>query len=184
MTASQEFSPVSMVIRRTPHRGREDEFEEALKDLVARLERFPGHTGTGVMRPSTGHREYTVLARFASADAAAAWEHSPQRQEWLRLMEPLNDAVSPLEQQTGLEFWFTPPDSPLARTAPRWKQIIMTICALYPVSLLINVLLAPHIAPLPLWVRVLLTSMLVVPIMLTWVLPFFNRQFARWLYSG
>lgn len=180
----EDFSPVSMVVRRTPVRGREAEFEDALRDLVALLEKWPGHTGTGVLRPTPGHREYTVLARFISADAAAAWEHSPQRQGWLKVMEPLNDTFTPLEQQTGLEFWFTPPDAPPASQPPRWKVILLSTCALYPVSLLVNVLVMPHVAALPLALRVLVSACIVVPIMLGLVLPYLNRVFARWLFAG
>lgn len=176
--------PVSVVVRRTPLRGHEAEFEDALRELLALLERWPGHTGTGVVRPAAGHREYTVLARFASADAAAAWEHSPQRQRWLETMTPLNDTFSPLTLQSGLEFWFTPPDQPPAAQPPRWKVILLSICALYPVSLIINIVVMPHFAAAPLWLRVLISACLVVPIMLGLVLPYLNRVFASWLFAG
>ncbi len=178
----QEFSPVSLVIRRTPKVGHEAKFEEALKELVALLEVFPGHIGTGVLRPGSGVREYTVLARFISADAAVAWEHSGERQQWLQLMEPLNDRSSELLQHTGLEFWFTPPED-LSVSPPHWKLIVLSIGALYPVSLVVNVALTPVTASLPLWLRVLIMSCVVVPVMLTWVLPFFTRRFARWLLA-
>lgn len=51
-------------------------------------------------------------------------------------------------------------------------------------SLIINIVVMPHFAAAPLWLRVLISACLVVPIMLGLVLPYLNRVFASWLFAG
>ncbi|AWN24464.1 antibiotic biosynthesis monooxygenase [Deinococcus irradiatisoli] len=172
---------MTVVVRRRPLPGREAEFEASLRDLVARLESAPGHRGTGIVRPAAGQREYTLVARFDSAEQAAEWEASGVRAEWLDLVEPFSDGQPLIERQPGLEFWFTPPGSPALRQPPRWKMAVLTVLALYPVSLTFGLLLTPHLLTWPLALRTLLSAVLVVSVMTYLVMPFITRVFAGWL---
>ena len=68
------------------------------------------------------------------------WEASPQRAAWIAQVSPLLDGEGRLEQQPGLEFWFTPPGSPSLARPRRWKMMAVTLLALYPTSLIVGVL--------------------------------------------
>ena len=179
MTA--ELDPVSMVVRRRVRPGHEAAFEQLVSDLIRMLEQWPGHRGTGVIRPLPGQSEYLMVVRFDDVRLAAAWEASPQRRDWLSRLEPHITGEVSIEQQPGLEFWFTPPGSPTLSQPRRWKMALITVLALYPTSLLISVLIGPALAHLPLPVRSLFQALLIVPLMTYAVMPVATRVFAGWL---
>ena len=151
---------------------------------AARWQGWPGHLGTGVVRPVPGQREYTLVVRFADAANAASWEASVQRAAWIAQITPVLDGESTLEQQPGLEFWFTPPGSPSLAQPRRWKMMVVTLLALYPTSLLISVLVGPSLAHLPLALRAFLQALLVVSAMTYLVMPQATRAFRGWLKTG
>jgi uncharacterized protein len=175
--------PVTLVVRRRVREGQQAAFETLVGSVTEVLARWPGHLGTGVIRPAPGQREYTLVVRFDHATHAAAWEDSPERAAWLQAVTPLLDGEALLEQQPGLEFWFTPPGSPLLRQPRRWKMAVVTVLALYPTTLSIGVLVGPALAELPLWLRALVQAALVVPLMTYAVMPGATRAFQKWLKS-
>lgn len=179
-TGTAAPDPVNLLVRRRIRAGQDAAYETRLAEASALLARVPGHRGTGVIRPAPGEREYTLLARFDSLDSAAAWEHSPERAAWLARIEPLVDRHLSFEKQPGLEFWFTPPVSPTLHQPPRWKMTLLTLAALYPVSVGFGLLLAPA-AHWPALLRSLAQMMLVVPTMTYLVMPLATRLAASWL---
>jgi antibiotic biosynthesis monooxygenase (ABM) superfamily enzyme len=67
---------------------------------------------------------------------------------------------------------------------PRWKTAAIIALALYPMSVLLNWLLGPHIAGWNIFLRVLLTTAIVVPYM-AWVgVPYLTKWLRGWLRSG
>ncbi len=179
MTAPQD--PVTLVVRRRVRPGQEAAFESLVSGVTQTLAGWPGHLGTGVVRPVPGQREYTLVVRFADAANAASWEDSSERAAWIAEITPILDGESSLEQQPGLEFWFTPPGSPTLSQPRRWKMLVVTLLALYPTSLLITVLIGPALAQLPLALRALVQAALVVSLMTYLIMPVATRAFRRWL---
>ncbi len=177
----QPGDPVTLVVRRRVRPGQESAFETLVSGVTHTLAHWPGHLGTGVVRPVPGQREYTLVVRFADAANAASWEASPQRADWIAQVSPLLDGEAELEQQPGLEFWFTPPGSPSLAQPRRWKMMTVTLLALYPTSLLIGLLVGPSLAHLPLAVRAFLQALLVVSAMTYLVMPQATRAFRVWL---
>ena len=186
MTASDlaPRDPVTLVVRRRVRPGQEAAFETLVSGVSNTLAGWPGHLGTGVVRPVPGQREYTLVVRFADAVNAASWEDSSERAAWIAEITPLLDGESTLEQQPGLEFWFTPPGSPSLAQPRRWKMLVVTLIALYPTSLLISVLVGPSLAQLPLALRAFLQALLVVSAMTYLVMPQATRAFRGWLKTG
>ncbi|MFC4455856.1 antibiotic biosynthesis monooxygenase [Deinococcus sonorensis] len=182
MTRPAELQdPVTIVVRRRVRAGQEAAYETWLGALSSELAHFSGHLGLGVIRPAPGERNYTMVVRFTDFDSAEAWEHSAERARCLAEVEPLLDGETTIDKQPGLEFWFTPPGSPTLRQPPRWKMVLLTVLALYPTSLLVNLTLGPLLGHLPLVVRVLFQSLLIVPTMTYLVMPLITRGFAAWL---
>lgn len=173
--------PVNLVVRRRILPGHEAEYETLLTEGGALLARVPGHRGTGIIRPPPGEREYTLIARFDTVNAAAEWELSPERAEWLTRVATLVDGQVSFEKQPGLEFWFTPPAAPNLRQPPRWKMALLTLAALYPVSVGLGLLLAPVVGHWPAPLRALPQMVLVVPAMTYLVMPVVTRWAAGWL---
>ena len=179
--AHSHGDPVSLVVRRQVLPGHEAAFEELIGELIRLLSAWPGHRGTGVIRPPPGQAEYLMVVRFDDVGHAAAWQASAQRQAWLDRLTPHLQGETSIEQQPGLEFWFTPPGSPVLAQPRRWKMLVVTLLALYPTSLLITLLVGPALAQLPLWVRAFLQAALVVSLMTYLIMPVATRAFRRWL---
>ena len=185
LTDTRPSDPVSLVVRRRIRPGREGEYEALLTEANALLARIPGHRGTGVVRPPPGEQEYSLLARFDSLNAAADWELSPERADWLARIAPLVDEHVSFEKQPGLDFWFTPPAAPRLRQPPRWKMALLTLAALYPVSVstswLFGEALKPWLGHYPMPVRALPQMVVVVLSMTYLVMPAVTRWATPWL---
>ncbi|WP_240741636.1 antibiotic biosynthesis monooxygenase [Deinococcus sp. KSM4-11] len=178
---SPPTDPVTLVVRRRIRPGQEGAYEEALQRLGDLLTRVPGFRGNGILRPTGGSGEYTVVARFDSLGSAAAWELSPERGLWLDTISGLVDDQLSFERQPGLDFWFTPPAAPTLRQPPRWKMALLTLLVLYPVSVGVTLLLLPHVASWPLGLRALAQMLVIVPSMTYLFMPLATRAAARWL---
>lgn len=173
--------PISLVIRRRIRPGREARYEALVSDVGRVLAQMPGFLGSGVVRPAPGQRDYTLIARFASASAAGTWENSAERAEWLRQLEEVVEEQVSFEKQPGMELWFSAPEAPPAPQPPRWKTAVLILCVLFPVSQALNFLLGPHLAAWPQLLRALLTTILVVILMTYVFMPWATRLAGPWL---
>lgn len=171
--------PVTVVYTWDVARGREEAFEEWARDLQAAALHFPGHLGATWLRPEgAGNRYYTVV-RFAEKDQLRDWLHSPERKELIDRIDGI--ATEHRHHTTGLEAWFSLPG--LGAPGPaRWKQVAVTFCAVYPLSLLYQAFLAPVSRMWPLPLRALLFPLIMVPLLTYLVMPALTRVFRRWLY--
>lgn len=207
-TVSTETRPdpavTTAVVRRVAG-GREDEFVGWAEDGMTRVRRHPGFLGAGWLRTSSsagagspgavtgsagtgdGGAEWHVVHRFADEDSLQDWLHSAERREWVaRGAGMTHDAA--VHRLSGVEGWFAPLGSAAEDAAPaappRWKQAVTIWLGFFPVSLLLAVLLAPHVGALDVVVRTLLTSLLTTPLMVYGVLPLVTRLVRPWLQRG
>jgi antibiotic biosynthesis monooxygenase (ABM) superfamily enzyme len=67
---------------------------------------------------------------------------------------------------------------------PRYKMAVIIWLAIYPALTITLALLAPVLNPLPLFLRTLVVTALLVPIMVYVLLPTMQRLFATWLRPG
>ena len=173
--------PVTAVVSRRPAPGREQELEDWARGIVAVAEQFEGHLDAQVYPAGPDRDDLVIAFSFASAEALSAWERSEERRAWVRRAEPLVAGPATSHALSGFESIFAAP----LRTSsppPRWKTAVVIATALYPASFVLTWLLAPRVADLPLWLRVLLTVALVVPWM-TWLgVPGVSRLLRRWLH--
>jgi antibiotic biosynthesis monooxygenase (ABM) superfamily enzyme len=149
---------------------------------------FEGFLGVGWVRPGESSDEWHMLYRFASHDALAAWETSPQRAWWLAAAQGRIGA-SRVERRTGIEGWFDAPHSvetveaaPSADRPPVWKQAVVIWLAFFPLSLLMTWLTTRFLPDLPLLPRVFGTTVVMTPIMTYVVLPRMTRALGWWLH--
>ena len=174
-------SEVVSVIRHEVRPGSEARYEAWIDEVVPVAKGFTGHEGVTVVRPPEGSRTYTTVVRFDALEHLRAWLGSPARQRLLDAIEPHLLHADVPEIRTGLEFWLTPPER--ARRAPRpWKQFLLVLSVIFPLSLAVPRLLAPVTAPLPGVVAGLVVAAVIVAL-LTWVImPRYTRLAANWLY--
>lgn len=175
---------VTAVIQQTVRRECVADYEQWLKKVVPIAARFPGHRGVNVIHPAAGGLQYTVTIRFDSLAHAQDWFGSTARRELVAEVAPLLDADEKVETRTGLEFWFHPPaGQPPAR---RYKQFLLTLSVIYPLTIAVPAVLHRLLAPVPVvsgyWLEHLVASAVLVGLMVYVVMPRYTRLMARWLY--
>jgi antibiotic biosynthesis monooxygenase (ABM) superfamily enzyme len=177
-------SEVTSVIRHKVKDGEQPGYETWLREIVPVAAHFPGHRGVNVIRPAAGGSEYTVVLHFDTIDNLRAWLDSRERRALINKALPILAGEDSVEIKTGLEFWFTPPSRQQA--ARPYKQFLVTLSVIYPLTLLVPFLLRPAfdaIAPLDsLYLRQLLVDAAIVALITYVIMPRYVRLIARWLY--
>jgi len=178
-----DFSdPVTLSVTRRVRPDRTDEFEMWIHGISQAARSFDGYLGHGVIGPVPGGPlEYTLVLRFDQDQNFRTWQESQVRAFWLERVTPLLEGEPVVNVTPGLEFWFTPPSAQMLRQPPRWKMVLLTLLGLYPLSLLLNLEVSPLLQTLPLWLRVLLTSSVIVTVMTYLVMPNITKGFTGWL---
>ncbi|MEV7454165.1 MULTISPECIES: antibiotic biosynthesis monooxygenase [Streptomyces] len=180
--AADEPQGVTLVISWAVQRGREEEFEELTHEIAERAREFCGHDGVTWLRPHGSQTVYHSVLRFTDEDRLMEWVQLPERQDWLRRVHEIAHEVSTSPPQTtGTETWFSLPEQPV-KAPPKWKATLMTMLGAYPVSLLINWLLSPHLGSWPLPLRALAFPVVAAPLLTFLIMPRLSRLFRNWLY--
>lgn len=173
--------------------GRDEDFVQWTEAGIALARTFPGFLGAGWVRSSTTTRRYHVQYRFASDRYLRDWMRSSLRSAWLAHGRSFSRDAA-VDQRTGIEGWFDPAASvgmpgavpvaprPSAEHAPpRWKQAVTIWLGFFPLSLLVNILLAPQLTDVNVVARTLLLTVCVTPVMVYAVLPFITARLGPWL---
>lgn len=125
--------------------------------------------------------ETVALLTFSDRDALDRWLRSEERARVLDQMAELSLADRTVNVLAGFPGWFTSPGS---ATPARWKQALIVIIGLIPVSFLVTEAREAAFPHLPLAAVVLFNAVANVCV-LTWlVMPPLNRLFATWLMRG
>jgi hypothetical protein len=135
-----------------------------------------------VLRPAGPGRPFVLIFRFATYAQLQAWEQSAERAAWLARSLPLRARDPEAQMVSGLEFWFTPPSG--AAPPPRWKMVVVTCLALYPLANLLGPLWEPLLAGLSPWLATFLTIPATMLLMTYAVMPLLTRLCAGWLYPS
>lgn len=142
---------------------------------------FDGYLGSGLVRLERGAHVWHMVYRFADEQTCRVWEDSAERAAWAA--EMAGHVVSEeVTARTGIEGWFDPVEMAMPVTPPRWKQMAVIFLGFFPMSLLAQWLLGMVLPPaLPLFLRVLVTTCCVMPVMVYLVLPNLTRLLEPWL---
>jgi antibiotic biosynthesis monooxygenase (ABM) superfamily enzyme len=181
-TPQQPFKPATVVYSWTVLPGQEQAFLQWFHGITNAATHWPGHLGVTTLRPPEGQNTYHSVLRFDSKQHLSDWLKSDERRRWLAQLDGIATAHAS-RKATGLESWFdmselngTPP--------PRWKMVIVTFIAVYPLSLVLGELVSPHITHVNIFTRSLLFPV-IAPVVLTYFfMPFLTqRVFKSWLYK-
>ncbi|RYD35678.1 MAG: antibiotic biosynthesis monooxygenase [Verrucomicrobiaceae bacterium] len=173
---------IHIAITRRVRPGHLDEFERLLAEFSSRSLAEPGARGVHFIRPpaDAASPEYGILHSFAGETARDAFYRSALYQKWIGDIAPLTEGEASRHELSGLEAWFRHS----GKAPPRWKMAVATVLGVYPTSLFLNTVVAPHIKGLGL--HHLLTGFLMSLCMvacLTWlVMPNITRFLHRWLH--
>lgn len=166
--------------------GAESRYESWLTEAREASMKFAGYLSTDVIRPVPGKRNYTVIIRFATFDQLSAWIDSSERRLLLERMAPFLPKGDKYETRTGLEFWFTPTASKTKHPKP-WKQWLITWSAIFPLTVVVPLILAPLYVSFPTLGALLpsraLNAAVVVLMMVYVIMPRYTKLVSRWLFD-
>jgi len=176
---------VTAVIEHEIKPGKEAEFETWLQKITTAAQGFPGHRGVNLIRPPAGSHTYTVVLRFDTLQHLQAWLSSDNRRRLVQEIEPLHARGEHVEIKTGLEFWFTPP-TPTQPQAKAYKQFLLTLSVIYPLTLIVPWALQPLFQAMPVLglaaTSNLLIGAIIVGLMTYVIMPHYTRLMSKWLY--
>lgn len=168
---------VHVAITRKVLPGKEAEFKEALRRFLSESFAHDGVHGASMITSlsETNEREIGILRTFRNKQEKDDFYNSEQFQKWEAYASTLTE--EPVYRElTGLEAWFRSPAPP-----PKIKMALITLCGVFPTSLLLYFVVGPVIKDLPAVVRLFINAALMV-VLLTWlIMPFLTKLFRKWL---
>lgn len=179
---------VTLVVKHLVKRGLEADYEAWLRRTVRIAGERPGHLGVDVVRSKQGGLTlFTCVLRYRSADDLKRWLDSPQRQDLINEATPMLADGDRTEVGAVNEFWFSPLADAAAKP-PRWKQAIVTLLVILPLTLLIPILWGPVLRLHPLLsnyvVATFLVTLTIVLLVVYLLMPAATRLFAPWLEAS
>lgn len=173
--------PVTVTVARVVAPGREGEFQDWYDGIIGVASRFPGFLGAGILRPAQVGQPWHVVYRFADQESLQRWEDSSERAEWLRRADDFVEETG-VHRVSGLETWFALPGR-TAPAPPKWKMFVVTLLAIIPIVVLMNVVVLPLIAGWPMVARTAVFAVVVTGLMTWVVMPRMTRLLRRFLYG-
>jgi len=182
--SEESDAPVTTVIRHRPLADAVGRYEDWLKEIALVAQQFSGHHRVNVIRPQGAGDVYTIVLHFGTVEDLRRWLDSDVRVQLVKKIRPLLRSGESIDIKTGFEFWFTPP--PGGKPAKPYKQFLVTLSAILPLSILVPRLLQPLFASYPTLALHLVGHFIVaaaiVAIMTYVVMPHYTRFVARWLF--
>lgn len=176
-------SALTVVVSRRVIKGKESEFEKLSTEMTQRASAFPGYLGATMFRPASPEDpEYRIAFKFRDRETLTAWEESKARAELLAKIESLLVKPSEREVTSGIVTWFTLPGQNPVTPPPKWKMTIVSWLALYPAVTLVFVLFGDLLAQIPLLLRTMAVTIVVMLLMSYVLMPRMTRWFAFWLF--
>ena len=173
---------ITVVVSRNVFQGRENDYDDWVRRLVAAAKEAPGNKGITILVPEPGQTGlYHVVMRFSDEKSVHQWETSYVRQKLSHEADEFSERVR--QEATGMETWFAIPEHPQLTTPPHWKMAIVTFIAVYIVGSIFVPIINNILDGVNFYIENILVSAVLVAI-LTWiVMPVFSRYiFRKWLY--
>ena len=177
----------TVVITHRVRQGQHEAYEEWLNEIGPLCRLSPGHLHWQIVRPMPGvPGTYTTIIRFDTREHLEAWMHSRERERLIEKVRPLLAHDDDFFVRSGLDFWFAP-EGASAKVPVRWKQLLVTWSAIYPLVLLVPLAVLPVADALGLpsnrYIDTLLSTGAVVFLMVYLVMPRYTRLVQRWLFG-
>lgn len=149
---------VTVAIERVPKVGHEAEFEQWCDDMLDAVLEAPGCLGATLLRPGNTDDPYQMVFRFVDVLHLRQWEKSDVRQHLRRHTDSLV-ASERVTVTVGTEKFFTALGE-VDRHRSRVGRFVADVAWVYPVALTFTVWLAPFLARIEVFWRVLISSAL------------------------
>ncbi len=179
---------VTLVVKHLIKKGSETDYEAWLRRIVRIAGGRPGHLGVDVVRSKQGGLAlFTCVLRYRSTDDLQTWLDSSERQTLIAEAAPMLADGDKTEIGAVNEFWFSPLTEGVA-PPPRWKQAVVSLCVILPLTLLIPIIWGPVLRLHPFLsnyvVGTFLVTVTIVVLVVYLMMPAATRLFAPWLEAS
>ncbi len=177
-------APVTVAVISVAKPGYEEAFERALHDFVQQSLHLPGQLGVHILRPpsGSGSREYGIMRHFESAEARDDFYRSPLFEQWKQTVAGMVEGEPRYEHVSGLETWFTLPSQRTIVPPPRWKMALVTLLAVYPLTIVLVITVLNWMSHWPMLLKFLIFNVCIVTGLTWFLMPLLTRLFKPWLY--
>lgn len=183
MSKTTNEQMVTVVISRRVKKGCEQQFEALSSEMTTLAIQYEGYLGANLFRPASEQDpEYRIIFKFRDQHCLENWQKAPERLAILEQFTPLLIAPSQTETLSGLVTWFSLPGQNPVTPPPKYKMTLISWLALYPTVTLIFWLFGEQLAQLPLLVRTLVVTGVVIVAMSYLLMPRLTRWFSAWLF--
>lgn len=177
--------PVSAVIATKVKPGCEKAYEAWEHRIADAQAVAPGFKGYRFERPVPGEQDdYVAILQFDTEAHLQGWLDSPARRKLVEEADPLTVEYHARIARTGFDQWFTVGAAPGAPPPAAWKQNMLVIAVLYPMSFAFTIWVQGPLlmswAGLPFWLAFFI-GITVGVLLLSKVLPPVSRLFDWWL---
>jgi len=177
--------PVSAVIVTKVKPGCEKAYEAWEHRIADAQAATPGCKGYRFERPVPGVQDdYVAILQFDTEVHLQGWLDSPVRRKLVEEAEPFTVEYHARIVRTGFDQWFTVGAAPGAPPPAAWKQNMLVIAVLYPMSFAFSLWVqAPVLMSwigLPFWLAFFI-GISVGVLLLSQILPPVSRLFTWWL---
>ncbi|MGH8806960.1 MAG: antibiotic biosynthesis monooxygenase [Noviherbaspirillum sp.] len=176
----------TLVVQHNVQATAKNRYEEWLKDIVSEAQRFPGHMGVNIIRPHGTSNMYTIVLRFDSTDRLDSWLKSETRKWFIEEIQPALAENEEIDVHRGIEYWFTPPAAKQLPAKP-FKQFLITLSAIFPLTIVVPWILKPVIHLMPMLggpiISNFVVASIIVYLMVYVIMPRYTRLVAKWLFA-
>jgi antibiotic biosynthesis monooxygenase (ABM) superfamily enzyme len=149
---------VTVTIARTIASEFRLEFDTWCEEMVALVRQHPGCLGATVFFPGEGENAYHIVFRFEDAVSLRRWDKSIERRQMLARANHMITSER-VTVTAGAEEFFQA-QSDVEKNKGKVRKFVSDLLWVYPIGLASAVLLAPHLAKMAIWQRVLVTSLI------------------------
>lgn len=181
---SEQNNETVLILEHNVKKGYEKRYQEWLLKVPQILQTVPGYVGRDVFPPSVPDRPYTVVVRFDSGSALRKWIESTEHNKLRRESQEMLDQGDRPTVAPGLDLWLDPEPHP-----KRHKLLVVTVAAIFPLSLLVPRVLEPlfdAVAPSlrGSMVNGIVQTTVIVALMSYAVMPRLTHRLRRWLLGS
>lgn len=184
MAQTEEIT--ALIIEHTVKPSEQKRYEKWLAEILHAVSSSSGYLGREVFPPNGAGKTYTTIVRFNSPENLHGWLGSAERAEFIGQLADILENGDQTTIKAGIDVWFEPSDAP--RKTPAYKQFLVTLAAIYPLSLIVPNVLSPLLTNSDLlanrFVSGFLVSAVIVGLMSYLVMPNATRLLHGWLNAS
>lgn len=170
----------TLIIKRLIKPGFEKDYEHSLERLIERAEHMDGYMGINVVRPADkSYPLYVFTARFDTKENLESFKNSEIRQQTLKHIHEISQAPIKERVISKHDWWFALPGAHY--DIPRYKMVVVTIIAAYPVVLGVNIYTSGTANMGILLIRTLIAVTITIATISYITMPIFLSIFRKWL---